>query len=175
MKEIERRFLIKSNRDLDNETINYLNEIKTKESIEIKQKYLHLSSINDKPRFDTRIRLHNETAFLTTKFYNSDKIDGINEFEYEIPYEDGLYMFNEILHKPIEKNRFHIQHGKFTLEYDIFKGENSGLEVVEVEFNSIEEAEAFNYHIPHWFGIEITEDKRYNNRNLYQNPYNTFP
>ena len=36
--------------------------------------------------------------------------------------------------------------------------------VVEVEFNSLEDAN--NFEVPNWFGKEITEDLRYKNDNL---------
>ncbi len=50
------------------------------------------------------------------------------------------------------------------LELDVFDGELSPLTVAEVEFPTVEEAEAFTP--PDWFGREVTYDKRYSNANM---------
>ena len=52
-------------------------------------------------------------------------------------------------------------------ELDVYHGELTGLVTVEVEFSSLEEAESFSP--PAWFGEDITEDKRYKNKNLARN------
>ena len=49
-------------------------------------------------------------------------------------------------------------------ELDIFKGRLEGLVMVEVEFGSEAEAEAFVP--PAWFGVEVTADPRYRNSYL---------
>jgi CYTH domain-containing protein len=48
-----------------------------------------------------------------------------------------------------------------TAEVDLFLGRHSGLQIVEVEFKSVEDAEKFQ--APHWFGDEVTYDVRYVN------------
>lgn len=47
---------------------------------------------------------------------------------------------------------------------DIYNDDLDGLVTVETEFSSEEQAEAFVK--PSWFGDDITEDKRYKNKNL---------
>lgn len=54
---------------------------------------------------------------------------------------------------PIENNR--------KIELDIFHGYLEGLMFAEVEFESVEEAEA--YQMPDWFLEDVTFDKRYRN------------
>ena len=49
---------------------------------------------------------------------------------------------------------------------DIYKGELSEFQVIEVEFDSEEKANDFVP--PSWFGKEITGDKRYKNSYLYR-------
>ena len=51
-----------------------------------------------------------------------------------------------------------------TAELDIFEGRFAGLILVEVEFDSVEQAESFTP--PAWFGKEVTYDKRYHNSYL---------
>ena len=52
----------------------------------------------------------------------------------------------------------------YTVELDVFEGEHEGLWMAEVEFPSVEEAEAFTP--PAWFGEEVTYDRRYRNSYL---------
>ncbi|MDA0179768.1 hypothetical protein OJ997_05645 [Solirubrobacter phytolaccae] len=47
---------------------------------------------------------------------------------------------------------------------DTFGGRLSGLQMIEVEFETRKEAEAFEH--PYFFGREVTDDRRYRNRNL---------
>ncbi|UWQ61963.1 hypothetical protein K3723_14020 [Leisingera caerulea] len=49
-------------------------------------------------------------------------------------------------------------------ELDVFEGDLAPLVTVEVEFSSLELAEAFRP--PSWFGRELTSDKRYKNKVL---------
>jgi len=71
----------------------------------------------------------------------------------------------------IEKERWtgNITNNLF-YELDIFSGELESLQLVEVEFASIESAEKFI--IPAWFGKEVTEDKRFKNKSLAMNKVN---
>ena len=64
----------------------------------------------------------------------------------------------------IKKIRYFIPDGNFTIELDIFKGNLEGLIIAEVEFNSIYDIDKFK--IPLWFGLEVTNDERYKNKNL---------
>ncbi len=51
-----------------------------------------------------------------------------------------------------------------TIELDIFAGSLEGITLAEVEFATIEEADAFIP--PSWFGEDVTYDKRYHNSEM---------
>jgi adenylate cyclase len=54
-----------------------------------------------------------------------------------------------------------------TWEVDSFFGENDGLLIAEVELASEDQL----FDKPPWIGEEVTDDARYFNANLVQNPY----
>ena len=64
----------------------------------------------------------------------------------------------------VEKRRVLVPLGRLTAEVDVFEGALAGLVVAEVEFATLEEAEAFV--APAWFGPEVSEDERYKNQSL---------
>jgi adenylate cyclase len=66
----------------------------------------------------------------------------------------------------IEKVRYQINYDNLTLEVDEYKGKLLGLVILEVEFESEEQAAAFE--LPDWAqgAIEVTNDKRFKNKNL---------
>ena len=79
--------------------------------------------------------------------------------------------FNNLLPKCdgiiIEKTRHFIPiSDSLTAELDVFKGELAPLQMVEVEFESMEQAESFTP--PEWFGKEVTDDPNYHNSVLSQ-------
>ena len=59
-----------------------------------------------------------------------------------------------------------INDGKLTAELDVFKGKFAGMLLVEVEFSSVEQADAFQK--PDWFGEDVTYSKIYHNSYLSQ-------
>lgn len=67
----------------------------------------------------------------------------------------------------VEKTRYRIPVGKYTAELDIFHGRHEGLLLVEVEFPSVEAANAFTP--PAWFGQDVSNDPRYRNSWLAHN------
>ena len=64
----------------------------------------------------------------------------------------------------VEKRRLLVPLGDLTAEVDVFEGALAGLVVAEVEFPSLEAAEAFAP--PPWFGPDVTDDRRYKNQSL---------
>lgn len=64
----------------------------------------------------------------------------------------------------IEKDRWRIPCGSYTIELDIFDGALAPLVLAEVEFPTEEEAAAFQP--PDWFGEEVTYDPAYTNARL---------
>jgi CYTH domain-containing protein/predicted ATPase len=67
--------------------------------------------------------------------------------------------------KPIKKTRYKIRFDNYTMELDVYRGELAGLVIVEVEFPSVEEMNAF-VPPPRFNLIDVTSDKRYSNKSL---------
>lgn len=117
-----------------------------------------------------RIRVSQDHGRLTIK----QRRAGIKRIEVE--RELNLEEANELLSlcgtKKVEKQRYFIAHGNYTIELDIFLGENAGLMVAEVEFEDEEEANAFER--PEWFSAEVSGDLRYYNHYLSEHPYSSW-
>jgi CYTH domain-containing protein len=148
--ETERKFLIK------NETWRGLAE-----GILYRQAYLNAAG---EPT--VRVRTIQEKSFLTIKgpSVNATRL----EFEYEIPYQDGLEMLHKLAVSPVvEKKRHSIPYAGFIWEVDEFLGENSGLIFAEIELESADHT----FEIPPWIGREVTDDPRFYNSNLARNPF----
>ena len=144
--EIERKFLVKELPDLNGV-----------EHSEIKQGYF--SIIPEK-----RVRKMGNRYFLTEKG-EGDMVR--TEIETEIDEKTALELFNSSKTYIIEKTRYYLPHGKYTIELDIYGGKHKGLIVAEVEFPS--EREALDFEPPKWFGTDITRDKSYKNMVLALN------
>jgi adenylate cyclase len=113
-----------------------------------------------------RVRIEGDQANINVK---SATIDMHRfEYEYSIPLTDAEQMLESLCIKPlIEKTRYHVEYGGKLWEVDVFKGDNEGLCVAEVELDSREEAIA----LPDWVAEEVTNDKRYYNVCLVSHPY----
>ena len=148
--EIERKFLV-SNQDF--------------KSLGTKH-YIHQGFLSTEKERVVRIRVFDEKAFITVKGKSVDATRA--EFEYEIPIEDAKFMLDRLCLKPtIEKYRYNINYEGFTWEVDEFLGENEGLLVAEIELEHADQ----EFPMPGWLGEEVTEDPRYYNANLVNNPY----
>jgi len=148
--EIERKFLVKHSKL----------PIVANEEIYIKQGYI----LNSKEKV-VRIRVTNNSAFITIKGQNN----GISrqEFEYSIPYNEGIELLENMCNDIIEKTRYICNINDTTWEIDFFHGDNEGLIIAEVEL--INESETFSR--PEWLGEEVSNDVKYYNNNLISNPY----
>lgn len=109
-----------------------------------------------------RVRREGDDYFLTYKGRGT-----VKRVEYNLPLTAEA--FEHLLEKAdgiiIEKERYRIPlDDTHTAELDIFMGELDPLKVVEVEFESIEEAESFT--APGWFGKDVTEDHAYANSTM---------
>ncbi|MEI8347295.1 MAG: CYTH domain-containing protein [Pseudomonadota bacterium] len=150
--EIERKFLLKDDswRSPRKEGINYI------------QGYF-----SGGEGYTMRVRLSAKNdACLTIK----SKAKGItrHEYEYQIPVEDARELLDNFCQQPlIEKIRYGIDYKGHTFEVDEFLGANQGLIICEVEL----EREDEQFACPSWLGKEVTDDKRYYNVYLAQNPY----
>ena len=89
--------------------------------------------------------------------------------EYNLPLTEEAYthLRPKIDGLLIAKTRYLIPlNDKLTAELDIFEEDLKGLDIVEVEFDSIEEANAFTS--PDWFGEDVTNSGKYHNSYLSQ-------
>lgn len=140
--EIERKFLVK-------EIPANLDAYK---KIEIIQGYLNTNPV-------VRVRKENDEYVLT---YKGSGL--LAHSEYNLPL--NMESFDSLIKKCdgiiISKTRYKIpiQSG-FVAELDIFKNNLSGLVLVEVEFDSVDDANAFTP--PNWFGEDVTSDKHFHN------------
>ncbi len=149
--EIEHKFLIKNN-----DWVEHVDK-----SSEYKQGYL----ISDDKR-SIRVRISNNTAWLNIKSASIGTLR--QEYEYEIPLEEGKEILNTLCEKPmIEKIRHFVPYKQHLWEIDVFSGDNEGLVVAEVELSKVGEA----FEKPPWLGNEVTDDIRYYNNQLCKNPY----
>jgi adenylate cyclase len=113
-----------------------------------------------------RVRVAGPRAFLGVKGIKT----GITryEFEYEIPPEDAEHLLELFCERPlIEKHRHRENHGGRLWEIDVFRAENEGLVVAEIELGSEDEEVA----TPDFVLDEVSTDKRYYNFSLHRMPY----
>jgi adenylate cyclase len=152
MVEIERKFLVSSNA--------FKEEAFTQNRI--KQGYL--SSVSERT---VRVRIKGEKGYLTIKGISNES--GLSRFEWEkeIPVDEAEKLLLLCETGVIDKTRFEIKTGNHIFEVDEFYGENEGLVMAEIELRS--ESETFEK--PIWLGQEVTNDKRYYNSYLSNNPY----
>ena len=124
----------------------------------IEQAYLCTSPV-------VRIRRQDDDSILTYKGSGMMAREEYNlpltkeSYEHLLPKADGIV---------ITKKRYVLPLGTENLkaELDIFEGRHEGLRIVEVEFESEEQANRFTP--PAWFGEDVTFDGRYHNSHLSQ-------
>ena len=110
-----------------------------------------------------RVRKEDDEYYLTYKGKGL-----LAREEYNLPLNKEAY--NHLVEKSdgiiIRKKRYLIPFGKYTIELDVFAAPYDNLIIAEVEFDSEEEAIAFQP--PEWFDEDVTMDRRYHNSNLSQ-------
>jgi len=153
MEEIEKKFLVKE--------IPNLNDL---EFVDIKQFYLHFQ-----PDPIIRLRKVGEEYFLTYKSkINRDSTANVCN-EYELPINKTIYekLYDSKIGNVVAKKRYRIKlPDNHTAELDVFEGLLTGLVVVEVEFESMQDVESFI--VPDWFGRDVSHEKRLINSRLSQ-------
>ncbi len=155
MKEIERKFLVKSSFD----------QSLFASGARLTQGYL--SSVKERT---VRVRIKGEKGYLTIKglAYHS----GTTRFEFE--KEIDLHEAKELLKlcEPgiIDKIRVEIPFENHLFEVDLFQGKNEGLILAEIELNSPDES----FKHPPWLGEEVTMNPQYYNSNLAKKPFSTW-
>lgn len=133
------------------------------QGVRLRQGYLN----RDKER-TVRVRIAGEKAFLAVKGVNRGATRA--EYEYGIPLADAEELLQLCDGPIIEKIRHTIDCNGLTWEVDEFLGDNEGLIVAEVELAKEDQ----RFERPGWLGQEVTDDSRYFNSNLCDNPYCTW-
>ena len=148
--EIERKYLVKC----------------LPQNLEVyKQKHIAQGYLSTNPVL--RIRRSNEEYFLT---YKGPGLMAREEHEFPLTAEAFEHMLPKIDGILIEKIRYLIPlDEKHTAELDIFQGVLAPLRLVEVEFDSEEDANGFV--APEWFGDDVTNSGEYHNSNLSKRWY----
>lgn len=150
--EIERKFLV-------------LNDTYKKESFK-KVKIIQgfLSSV---PERTVRIRIQDETAFITVKGIGNNSGTSRFEWEKEITVKEATDLLKLCEPGIIDKTRFNVKMGNHVFEVDEFYGANEGLIIAEIELNSENEY----FEKPIWLGKEVTGNVKYYNAMLLKKPY----
>ncbi len=145
--EIERKFLV----------TELPPELDSVVGISIRQGYVAIEDSD----FELRFRQKDGSFYQTIK-----QGSGLVRQEYEIELTrdqfKSLWPLTES--RRIQKVRYKLPLGDLICEVDIFGEPLKGLQLVEVEFDSVEQSNTFMP--PDWFGNEVTEDRRYKNRQL---------
>lgn len=143
--EIEKKFIPK---DLPENLENFKHH-------KIEQAYLNTAPV-------VRIRKQDDDYFLT---YKGSGMMAREEYNLYLNKESYNHLLTKADGNIITKTRFLIPiHDGLTAELDIFEGKFAGMLLVEVEFESVEQANSFIP--PEWFGDDVTNDKRYHNSYL---------
>jgi len=114
-----------------------------------------------------RVRTFNMEGYLTIKGNAVEGKLGVEEFEYSIPYGDAVRMLDTLCDKDLSKIRYKVFANGKVWEIDQFLLENEGLVFCEVELESEDEL----IDLPIFVGKEVTNDYRYYNNYIIDNPY----
>ena len=152
MLEIERKFLVTSE-DFKKEAL--------------RKNHIAQGYLNSNPERTVRVRIKGEIGFLTIKGKGNET--GMTRFEWEteIALAEAKNLIKLCENGVIDKMRYEVEMGNHTFEVDEFFGENEGLIVAEIELKSEDEI----FEKPTWLGKEVTNDERYYNAYLSNNPF----
>lgn len=106
-------------------------------------------------------------AFLTIK---GEGLVGRDEFEYDIPIDEGRALLGLAQGSLISKTRYRLPvtgSPDLAWELDVFEGDNKGLTVAEIELPGAD----FPFDRPDWLGKDVTRDPAYKNAALVHRPY----
>ena len=144
--EIERKFLVKT---LPENLTSY-------PCRHLEQGYLSTAPV-------VRVRKDNDKYELT---YKSSGMMVRQEHNLPLTQDSYEHLKTKVDGRLIIKKRYMIPLDPYTIELDVFEGDLSPLLLAEVEFPSVEEANAFQ--APDWFGEDVTYDGSYHNSKLSQ-------
>jgi CYTH domain-containing protein len=132
-----------------------------------KKSYIKQGFLNSNKERTVRVRIIDDTAFLTVKGKSNTAGTIRFEWEKEIPVKEAQDLMLLTEKAVLEKHRFYVKSDQHTYEVDVFLGENLGLIVAEVELNS--ENEKFTK--PSWVDKEVTGEVKYYNSSLSKTPF----
>jgi CYTH domain-containing protein len=143
--EVERKFRLREPPDLSGA-----------DSDPIEQGYLAVGAEGE-----VRLRRKGERTLLTVK-----RGAGLSrgEVEVEVTPEQFEALWPLTEGRRLRKRRYVLPHDELQVEVDVYERELAGLTVAEIEFDSEEQARAFEP--PAWLGDEVTGDERFLNENL---------
>ena len=126
--------------------------------------------LNSNPERTVRVRIKGDKGFLTIKGIGNES--GLSRFEWEkeIQVTEAEQLLHLCENGVIDKIRHEVKVGSHVYEVDVFSGANEGLIVAEIELS--DENESFEK--PVWLGEEVTNDNRYYNAYLSNNPFNNW-
>ena len=110
---------------------------------------------------EVRVRDREGACFLTVK-HGTGVVREEHETQISAELFEALWLLTD--GRRVEKRRWLVPLGSLVAEVDVFGSALEGLAVVEVEFPSLEAAQAFVP--PDWFGDEVSADKRFKNQSL---------
>lgn len=145
--EIERKFLVK---DIDFA------------SLAIRKNYIKQGYLNTHPERTVRVRVKNDTGYLTIKGKGNESGTTRMEWEKEILLEDAKQLLSLCEPVIIEKTRFDLEFQGFLWEVDVFHGAHQGLMIAEIEL----ETEDQFFEKPDWILQEVTGIEKYYNAYL---------
>ena len=144
-KEIERKFLVRRLPD----------GLAAFPSKQFEQGYLSTDPV-------LRVRREDDEYFVT---YKESGLLARKEYNLPLTAEAYQHLVQKADGTVIQKTRYRIpEKGGLTIELDVFHGELEPLVMAEVEFSSLEEADA--YRPPDWFGTEVTQESAYHNSTM---------
>lgn len=110
---------------------------------------------------EVRLRRKDTKCFLTIK-KGSELVR--DETEIEITSSQFAQLWPRTEGKRVEKIRYEIPYGQYTIELDVYQDSLEGLVVAEVEFDSVGSSQSFVP--PSWLGSEVTQERVYKNQML---------
>jgi CYTH domain-containing protein len=148
--EIERRFLVHPG-----------HSVWSSNGVRIVQGYIPQSSGGN-----LRVRIAGDTACLTIKRRVAPGVRHESNMPLPVAVASAL-LHTRCTGGIVEKVRHTMVVCGRTWEVDVFRGENEGLTIAEIELDYVGQP----FELPSWAGPEITGDPRYGNSSLARMPY----
>ena len=121
------------------------------EALAKKKNYIKQGYLNTHPERTVRVRVKNDSGYLTIKGKGNESGTTRMEWEKEIPLEDAQQLLSLCELVIIEKTRFDIEFMGFLWEVDVFHGVHQGLMIAEIEL----ETEDQFFEKPDWILQEV--------------------